>query len=115
LILNGIFQSIFWKMNPRLRWLSEHYRLIRTRACSSSANAPEISGQAPFAAGFRVEGSGSGTASVEATQRDLQADSQQTLNNARHVITRLSSWRFRIFCRRKPDSEYPPVQNRKSA
>ncbi len=88
LILAGIFQSIFWKMRPGLRWLAEHYQLIRAR--SHSFNARKISKQILSTAGFPAKEAGTGTASSEAAHNDQKADPQQAVRDSRQMLTRLS-------------------------
>lgn len=88
LVLSGLFSSLRWRMNPRLQWLTECYRSIRTRRQSSGSR--RLARWTLSVAGFSDGETGAGKAAKKVEREDLSQDPRQGLADAKRVLTRLA-------------------------
>jgi O-antigen biosynthesis protein len=87
LLRAGLFQSIHWRMNPRLRRLAEIYELVRARALSSGHH--RIARKTLALAGFAAEEQGTATP-AEGIQENTSANPEKGLGSARQLVAGLS-------------------------
>jgi hypothetical protein len=85
LILSGLFNSIRWKMNPRLQWLAECYRSIRTWLQSSVSH--RFARWTLSVVGFSAGEPEGGKAVKKAERDDHSKHPRQGLVDAKQVLT----------------------------